>query len=85
MASSVFLHPIPTVRHCRRVIKAPMGHAAGVTPVWAWDQASLHLKNGNIGLADGSVQQCTISGLQSALTAATNGEPNLNPYYNFPQ
>ena len=61
------------------------GNAVGVTPVWAWDQATLHLKNGNIGLADGSVQQCTISGLQSALTAATNGEPNLNPFYNFPQ
>jgi prepilin-type N-terminal cleavage/methylation domain-containing protein len=55
------------------------------TPVWAWDQASLHLKNGNIGLADGSVQQTTIAGLQSALTAATNGEPNLYPFYNFPQ
>ena len=55
------------------------------TPIWAWDQASLHLKNGNLGLADGSVQQATISGLQSALTAATNGEPNLYPYYNFPQ
>jgi prepilin-type N-terminal cleavage/methylation domain-containing protein len=61
------------------------GTGAGLTPVWAWDQASLHLKNGNLGLADGSVQQATISGLQSALTSATNGEPNLNPYYNFPQ
>ena len=64
---------------------AQWGTGAGATPVWAWDQASLHLKNGNIGLADGSVQQCTISGLQSALTSATNGEPNLNPFYNFPQ
>jgi prepilin-type N-terminal cleavage/methylation domain-containing protein len=61
------------------------GSVAGTTPVWAWDQASLHLKNGNLGLADGSVQQATISGLQSALTSATNGEPNLNPWYNFPQ
>ena len=62
------------------------GTAPGVgTPWWAWDQASLHLKNGNLGLADGSVQQATISGLQAALTTATNGEPNLNPWYNFPQ
>jgi prepilin-type N-terminal cleavage/methylation domain-containing protein len=58
--------------------------AAPTTP-WAWDNVSLHLKNGNIGLADGSVQQTTISGLQTALTTATNNEPNLNPYYNFPQ
>jgi len=58
--------------------------AAPTTP-WAWDNASMHLKNGNIGLSDGSCQQVTISGLQQALTAATNNEPNLNPYYNFPQ
>ena len=52
---------------------------------WAWDNVSLHLKNGNLGLSDGSVMQVTISGLQQALLAATNGEPNMNPYYNFPQ
>jgi prepilin-type N-terminal cleavage/methylation domain-containing protein len=61
------------------------GTTPGSAPIWAWDNASLHLKNGNIGLADGSVQQATISGLQSSLTAATNNEPNLNPWYNFPQ
>jgi hypothetical protein len=43
------------------------------------------LKNGNLGLADGSVMQTTVSGLQQALLSATNGEPNLNPDYNFPQ
>jgi prepilin-type N-terminal cleavage/methylation domain-containing protein len=52
---------------------------------WAWDNSSLHLKNGNLGMADGSVQQVTISGLQTALSTATNNEPNMNPYYNFPQ
>jgi prepilin-type N-terminal cleavage/methylation domain-containing protein len=52
---------------------------------WAWDNVSLHLKNGNLGMADGSVQQATVSGLQTALTSATNNEPNMNPYYNFPQ
>jgi hypothetical protein len=61
------------------------GTAPGAAPIWAWDNASMHLKNGNLGLADGSVQQATISGLQQALAAATNGEPNLTPYYNFPQ
>jgi prepilin-type N-terminal cleavage/methylation domain-containing protein len=64
---------------------AKWGTSATKTPIWAWDTSSLHLKNGNLGLADGSVMQATISGLQSALTAATNNEPNLNPYYNFPQ
>jgi prepilin-type N-terminal cleavage/methylation domain-containing protein len=61
------------------------GRDASRVPVWAWDNASLHLKNGNLGLADGSVQQATINGLQQALCAATNNEPNPNPYYNFPQ
>jgi prepilin-type N-terminal cleavage/methylation domain-containing protein len=61
------------------------GKAPAVGASWAWDNSSLHLKNGNLGLADGSVAQATISGLQQALSAATNNEPNLNPYYNFPQ
>jgi prepilin-type N-terminal cleavage/methylation domain-containing protein len=61
------------------------GNSPSDTPAWAWDQASLHLKNGNLGLADGSVQQATIAGLQQALTSATNNEPNPNPFYNFPQ
>jgi hypothetical protein len=61
------------------------GKAPDANKSWAWDNSSLHLKNGNLGLADGSVLQATISGLQQALTAATNNEPNLNPYYNFPQ
>jgi prepilin-type N-terminal cleavage/methylation domain-containing protein len=52
---------------------------------WAWDNSSLHLRNGNVGLADGSAQQLTISGLQQAFVAATNNEPNPQPYYNFPQ
>jgi prepilin-type processing-associated H-X9-DG protein len=52
---------------------------------WAWDITSQHLKNGNCGMADGSVAQLTISALQTALTQATNGEPSPNPYYNFPQ
>ena len=64
---------------------ARWGSGPASTPAWAWDNASLHLKNGNLGLADGSVQQTTIAALQQALTAATNNEPNLSPYYNFPQ
>jgi prepilin-type N-terminal cleavage/methylation domain-containing protein len=51
---------------------------------WAWTAVDLHQKAGNIGLADGSAQQVTISGLQSALLNATNGAPTANPAYNFP-
>jgi prepilin-type N-terminal cleavage/methylation domain-containing protein len=77
--------PAPQTNSTAVAKQAQWGTTPGQQVIWAWDQASLHLKNGNIGLADGSVQQCTIAGLQAALTAATNGEPNLNPYYNFPQ
>jgi prepilin-type N-terminal cleavage/methylation domain-containing protein len=55
------------------------------TAMWAWDISSLHLKNGNLGMADGSVQQTTISGLQNALSNATNSTPTTSPFYNFPQ
>jgi prepilin-type N-terminal cleavage/methylation domain-containing protein len=54
------------------------------TPYWAWTAVDLHQKAGNIGLADGSAQQVTISGLQSALVNATNGAPSATPCYNFP-
>jgi prepilin-type N-terminal cleavage/methylation domain-containing protein len=50
----------------------------------AWTATDLHQKVGNIGLADGSVQQVTISGLQAALQNATNGAPTQTPAYNFP-
>jgi prepilin-type processing-associated H-X9-DG protein len=45
----------------------------------------MHLRAGNIGMADGSAQQVTISGLQNALGTATNGAPANHPWYNFPQ
>ncbi len=50
--------------------------------VWnntAWTATDLHQKAGNIGLADGSAQQVTISGLQNALQNATNGGPTTTP------
>lgn len=50
----------------------------------AWTATDLHQKAGNIGLADGSAQQVTISGLQTALQNATNGAPTTTPAYNFP-
>jgi prepilin-type N-terminal cleavage/methylation domain-containing protein len=51
---------------------------------WAWDAPSLHQKAGNLGLADGSAQQVTISALQASLINATNGAPTQNPAYNLP-
>ena len=51
---------------------------------WAWDAPSLHQKAGNLGLADGSAQQVTISALQASLINATNGAPTQSPCYNFP-
>ena len=52
---------------------------------WAWTANDMHLKVGNLGMADGSVQQATISGLMSALSATTNGGPTTTPAFNWPQ
>jgi len=57
----------------------------GSANAWAWTANDLHLRVGNCGMADGSAQQFTVSTLQSALSTATNGSPNSNPWYNFPQ
>ena len=58
------------------------GYAFGSTPnppdathCWAWTGNDLHLRVGNGGLSDGSVQQWTVSTLQSALANSTNGSP----------
>jgi prepilin-type N-terminal cleavage/methylation domain-containing protein/prepilin-type processing-associated H-X9-DG protein len=52
---------------------------------WAWSANDLHLKVGNIGYADGSVAEVSVSGLQTALILATNGTPWIEQYFNFPQ
>jgi prepilin-type N-terminal cleavage/methylation domain-containing protein len=49
----------------------------------AWTANDMHLGNGNIGLADGSVQEVSVNGLQEQLTDATNGA-TVTPWYNFP-
>lgn len=63
------------------------GSAQGATvgPDWAWSANDIHLKVGNIGLADGSVEEESANGLQNALAYATNGTPWANQYFNFPQ
>jgi prepilin-type N-terminal cleavage/methylation domain-containing protein len=60
----------------------PAGVGAGNQ--WAWSANEMHLKVGNIGMADGSVQQTTPSSLWAAMMNSTNGSPFLNPCYNFP-
>jgi prepilin-type N-terminal cleavage/methylation domain-containing protein len=52
--------------------------------VWSWSANEMHLKAGNIALADGSVAQTTPSSLWAAMMLATNQSPFPNPYYNFP-
>ncbi len=54
-------------------------------PSWAWSANDLHLKVGNIGLADGSVSEVSGNGLQTALSYATNGTPYAVQWFNFPQ
>jgi prepilin-type N-terminal cleavage/methylation domain-containing protein len=54
-------------------------------PTWGWTANDVHLKVGNSAMADGSVQQLTISTLLTALNNATNGTPFGGViYYNFP-
>jgi prepilin-type N-terminal cleavage/methylation domain-containing protein len=59
--------------------------------VWAWSANDLHLKVGNCGMADGSVQELSVNGLDTYLANATNGTPYsggsaaVGPNYNFPQ
>jgi len=52
---------------------------------WAWTAVDLHLRVGNLGMADGSAQQVTVAGLQTALATSTNGASTTAPWYNFPQ
>jgi prepilin-type N-terminal cleavage/methylation domain-containing protein len=52
---------------------------------WAWTAVDMHLRVGNLGMADGSAQQVTVSGLQTALGTSTNGASTTSPWYNFPQ
>ena len=51
---------------------------------WGWSLNDLHLKTGNLGMADGSVQQATCSGLASAMNTATNQGSTTDPIYNIP-
>ncbi|MGA2786268.1 MAG: prepilin-type N-terminal cleavage/methylation domain-containing protein [Verrucomicrobiota bacterium] len=52
---------------------------------WAWSANDMHLKQGNLGMADGHAEQPTVVQLQQELATATNGASTTFPWYNFPQ
>jgi prepilin-type N-terminal cleavage/methylation domain-containing protein/prepilin-type processing-associated H-X9-DG protein len=52
------------------------------TGSWAWTASDMHQKSGNLAMADGSVQQATISGLHTALLNSTN--TSGSQAFNFP-
>jgi prepilin-type N-terminal cleavage/methylation domain-containing protein len=57
---------------------------ATVNGCWSWTGTTGHYKVGNVAITDGSVQQLSISGLQSSLLNSTNG--SSAPFgFNFPQ
>ena len=45
------------------------------SPFWAWTANDFHQKSGNLGMADGSCQSATISGLHNYLNNSTNSQP----------
>jgi prepilin-type N-terminal cleavage/methylation domain-containing protein len=53
-----------------------------VNLAWAWTASDFHQKSGNLQMADGSVQQASISGLHDFLRNSTNTV--YNPVFNFP-
>ena len=61
----------------------PGGLAWTSASIWAWTANDMHLKTGNLGLTDGSVQTTTVSAAQTAFINATNGYASTI-YYNFP-
>jgi prepilin-type N-terminal cleavage/methylation domain-containing protein len=58
---------------------------SSLTTYAAWTSQDMHLKTGNLGLTDGSVQTTTVSAEQTAFNNATNGFPVNTIWYDFPQ
>ena len=63
---------------------ATSGGTSSGAGAWGWTANDLHQKSGNLGIADGSVQQATCSGLWTSLLNATNGASTSVPVYNIP-
>ena len=75
-ASTIFS---ATAQAAVQLLPAAWGLAANA---WAWSANDLHQKSGNIGMADGSVQSCSISGLHTYLNNSTNSGLEV---FNFPR
>jgi prepilin-type processing-associated H-X9-DG protein len=43
--------------------------------IWQWTDADIHQDSGNLGMADGSVQQSSLGSLQKAIADTLNGWP----------
>jgi prepilin-type N-terminal cleavage/methylation domain-containing protein len=48
---------------------------SATTGNWAWTANDFHQKSGNLGMADGSCQSASISGLHNYLNNSTNSQP----------
>ncbi len=66
----------PTTKFAATLIPA----AWNGTAFWSWT-SDFHSKSGNLGIADGSVQSATVSGLHTYLQNSTNTV--VNPAFNF--
>ncbi len=66
------------------IVAASPGNGTTEIFPWGWSSSDLHQKSGNLGIADGSVQQATCSSLMTSLLNATNGTAASNPVYDIP-
>ena len=55
--------------------------SSSAATAWAWTANDFHQKSGNLGMADGSVQSASISGLHTYLSNSTNSALGV---FNFP-
>ena len=69
---------IATIPTGQIMTAAAWGNANGA---WAWTANDMHQKSGNLGMADGSCQSASISGLHTYLNNSTNSGPEV---LNFP-
>ncbi len=69
------------------MMNGPYGNATGVLgsiqkPLpWAWTDGDIHQDSGNLGMADGSVQQASLNGLKLAITDTTNAIISTPAYH----
>ena len=73
---------IPAPTQAKEELMSSVDWSGPAGSYWAWT-SDFHQKVGNVGMSDGSAQQFSIAGLQSAMQSSTN---TVNTqYYNFPE